>query len=78
MVEEEESILVVNPHHKDHQTTVFLREKDPLMEHWNGRRLGVDDAPKTLGVDKAYSNGDFQKEILKCLEGAEIRARSGP
>ena len=35
------------------QVTVFLRERDPEMEIWDGFRLGVDAAPAELGVDKA-------------------------
>jgi Xaa-Pro aminopeptidase len=35
------------------QVTVFLRKRDPEMEIWDGFRLGVDEAPAKLGVDKA-------------------------
>jgi len=42
------------------KTVVFLRPRDPLLETWNGRRLGVERAPQKLNVDEAYSIDDFK------------------
>lgn len=47
---------------------VFLRPRDPLMETWNGRRLGVERAPQKLNVDEAYSIDDFKTILPKNLE----------
>ena len=47
---------------------VFLRPRDPLMETWNGRRLGVERAPQKLNVDEAYSIDDFKTILPKHLE----------
>lgn len=38
---------------------LFLRPRDPLMETWNGRRLGVERAPQKLTLDEAYSIDEF-------------------
>lgn len=38
---------------------IFLRPRDPLLETWNGRRLGVERAPQKLNVDEAYSMDEF-------------------
>ena len=35
--------------------SIFLRGKDQAREIWDGERLSVDDAPKTLNMDNAYS-----------------------
>ena len=47
------------------KTVVFLRPRDPLLETWNGRRLGVERAPQKLNVDEAYSIDDFKTEFPK-------------
>ncbi|OOR99221.1 Xaa-Pro aminopeptidase [Haemophilus paracuniculus] len=36
------------------ESVIFVRNKDPLMETWNGRRLGVENAPQALNVDHAF------------------------
>ena len=47
------------------KTVVFLRPRDPLLETWNGRRLGVERAPQKLNVDEAYSIDEFKTEFPK-------------
>ena len=47
---------------------IFLRPRDPLLETWNGRRLGVERAPQKLNVDEAYSIDDFKTEFPKLTE----------
>ena len=50
------------------KTVVFLRPRDPLLETWNGRRLGVERAPQKLNVDEAYSIDYFKTEFPKLTE----------
>ncbi|MBF1242358.1 MAG: aminopeptidase P N-terminal domain-containing protein, partial [Haemophilus parainfluenzae] len=50
------------------KAVVFLRPRDPLLETWNGRRLGVERAPQKLNVDEAYSIDDFKTEFPKLTE----------
>ncbi|MFI3256302.1 MAG: Xaa-Pro aminopeptidase [Psittacicella sp.] len=56
---EPDSILVIEKSNSKIETTMFLREVDPLMETWYGKRLGTKKAPESLGVDKAYNINDF-------------------
>ncbi|AOF52868.1 Xaa-Pro aminopeptidase [Rodentibacter caecimuris] len=44
---------------------IFLRPRDPLLETWNGRRLGVERAPQKLKLDEAYSIDDFNAVFPK-------------
>ena len=46
---------------------IFLRPRDPLLETWNGRRLGVERAPQQLNVNKAYSIEEFATVLPKIL-----------
>lgn len=52
--DEPDAVLVLAPEHKEHRTVLFLRDRDRAMEIWNGRRLGVEAAAGTLGVDIAF------------------------
>ena len=47
---------------------IFLRPRDPLLETWNGRRLGVELAPQQLNVDEAYSIEEFSTVLPKILK----------
>lgn len=44
---------------------IFLRPRDPLLETWNGRRLGVERAPQKLKLDEAYSIDNFSAVFPK-------------
>lgn len=50
-------------------STLFLREKDPERETWDGLRLGVDAAPAVLGVDRALPIGALDAELPALLDG---------
>jgi len=62
---EPDSALLLLKTHNELQTIIFLRPSDPLMETWNGRRLGVVAAPNKLLLDQAYSIDDFKTEFAK-------------
>ncbi|EHO46282.1 Xaa-Pro aminopeptidase [Haemophilus sp. oral taxon 851] len=47
---------------------IFLRPRDPLLETWNGRRLGVEHAPQQLNVNEAYSIEEFAIVLPKILK----------
>ena len=47
---------------------LFLRPRDPLLETWNGRRLGVERAPQQLNVNEAYSIEEFATVLPKILK----------
>lgn len=70
---EPESVLVLLPG-KDGgagKSVLFLRERDKNLEIWNGRRLGVERAPDSLGVDCAFAIEDLWDELPSLLLGCE-------
>jgi Xaa-Pro aminopeptidase len=50
--------------------TIFLRDKDPAREIWDGKRLGVSDAPQALKADKAYSIDELKIQLPKLIADA--------
>jgi Xaa-Pro aminopeptidase len=66
---EPDAVLVLVPHHADAETVLFLNEKDREAETWTGRRLGVVDAPSTLGVARAYPLSELWTRLAELLPG---------
>ncbi|MEE6075282.1 Xaa-Pro aminopeptidase [Avibacterium paragallinarum] len=62
---EPDAILVLAKTAQQSRTILFLRPSDPLMETWNGRRLGVEKAAAKLNLDEAYSIEDFVPQWQK-------------
>jgi Xaa-Pro aminopeptidase len=56
---------------KDDKSILFLRERDPLMETWNGRRLGLERAPAALEIDEAKDIKSLWSELPKILSDWE-------
>lgn len=50
--------------------TIFLRDKDPAREIWDGKRLGVLDAPQVLKADKAYAIDELKTQLPKLIANA--------
>jgi len=69
--EEPGSVLVLAPHREEGDRVVlFVREKDPEREVWDGHRVGVDGACAALGVDVALSAKTLAEKLPGYLEGA--------
>ena len=68
--EEPESIAVLSTAPEE-KTTLFLRDRDPERERWDGDRLGCGAACEALGVDAAYSGSEFEERLADLLLGHE-------
>lgn len=69
--EEPESVAVLISGRRAAEYIVFCRERDELLETWNGRRLGVDQAPQVLDADDAFPIDDIDDILPGLLEGRE-------
>jgi Xaa-Pro aminopeptidase len=52
--EPESALLLLSKAPKGEQAILFVREKDPVAELWEGVRTGTAAAPARVGVDKAF------------------------
>lgn len=68
--EEPDSVLVLLKK-ENVESCLFVRPKDLEQETWQGRRLGVDNAPGYLAIDSAYSIDALDDAILPLLENIE-------
>ena len=55
----------------DHRSVLFMRPKDRALEVWTGHRLGLDDAPATLGIDIALDIATLEEKLPAFLVGCE-------
>jgi Xaa-Pro aminopeptidase len=69
--DEPDAVLVLAPEHDEHKTILFLRKSDRALEIWNGRRLGVESATHTLGVDVAYPIDALSEHLPRYLCNVE-------
>ncbi|HGO5814203.1 TPA: Xaa-Pro aminopeptidase [Mannheimia haemolytica] len=65
--EPKSAVLLIKKEGKT-ESTIFVRKKDPLMETWNGKRLGVENAPKTLQFNEAFDIEEIETVLAKKLE----------
>lgn len=66
--DEPDSVLVLSSRSGVHTSALFLRERDPERETWDGPRLGVERAPEALGLDVAYSIRSLDEKLPDMLE----------
>ncbi len=70
---ETDAALLILSHRSESEPRVilFLRDKDPHAELWNGLRLGVSLAKETLAIDEAYAWDDLWTKLPGLLSGAQ-------
>ena len=68
--DEPESVLVLTTAHAEHRSVLFVREKDPEREVWEGERAGVAGAKERLGVDATYPIGELAERLPGYFAGA--------
>lgn len=53
-----------NPTGKSYNEMIFVQERDPKAEQWNGKRLGVEGAKELLGFEMAFNGIEFAKSSI--------------
>lgn len=68
--DEPESVLVLSTA-SDKPFTLFVRERDPEREVWDGARAGVDGAKERFGADEAHPIAKLDELLPKLFENVE-------
>ncbi|NBB92225.1 MAG: M24 family metallopeptidase [Gammaproteobacteria bacterium] len=68
-LDEPEAVLVLRPGRDTGEQILFLRERDPDRERWDGPRLGLEGAVEQLGMDDAFPVGDLDDILPGMMEG---------
>jgi len=68
---EPESVIVLVPGRKQGQYILFVRERDPKKETWDGRRYGPEGAVEQFGADDAFPISDLEDILPGLMEHCE-------
>jgi Xaa-Pro aminopeptidase len=69
--DEPQAVMVLAPHHEEHQFVLFVQPKDPEKETWTGLRTGVEAAKELHGADIVYPINELDEHLPKYLEKAD-------
>jgi Xaa-Pro aminopeptidase len=65
---EPEAVAVLVPGREQAEYILFVRDRDPTRETWDGRRAGPDGAVKEFGADDAFPVGDIDDILPGLME----------
>jgi Xaa-Pro aminopeptidase len=68
---EPEAVAVLVPGREAAEYILFVRDRDPLMETWHGRRAGPDGAVEKFAADDAFPISDLDEILPGLLENRE-------
>lgn len=68
--EEPQSVFVFRPGRKP-ETVMFVREKNPDRETWDGFRFGTAQTQSDFGIDEVYPIEEFEKRIADLMAKAD-------
>ena len=69
---EPQAVLVLAPKRKQGEFILFCRERDPVMEIWNGPMAGLDGAKSEFGAQDVYPIQEFDKMLPELIQGKSI------
>ena len=53
-----------NTEGKGYDEMLYVQERDPRAEQWNGKRLGIEGAKSLLGFEQAFNGKEFAKSAI--------------
>src|SRR4030095_8347306 len=68
--EEPQSVLILSTVHPEHRAVMFVRQRDPEREVWDGARAGVDGAKERCAVDATFPIGQLKEKLYEYVAGA--------
>src|SRR5882672_1882729 len=65
---QEETLLVLMPGNESRREVLFVRDRNPVREHWTGRRLTHEEATERTGIDTVFATSQFESFVTAMLE----------
>jgi Xaa-Pro aminopeptidase len=62
-IDQEETILVLMPGNATRKEILFIKPRDPVREHWQGRLLSKEEATAQSGIGHVYLGGEFESFV---------------
>ena len=63
------TILVLMPGNASRREILFIKDRDPLREHWEGRRLSVEEAERLTAIETVLLASQFEPVVTALLAG---------
>src|SRR4051794_110280 len=67
-ITQEGTILVLMPGNVAHREILFVKDRDPVQEHWHGHLLSAAEARERSGVDSVATTSDFEPFVEAMLD----------
>jgi Xaa-Pro aminopeptidase len=68
-IEQEETILVLMPGNATRKEILFVKERNPVREHWQGRMLSPGEAAAASGIATTHLESEFEPFMNSVLAG---------
>lgn len=68
-IDQEETVLVLMPGNATRKEILFVLERDPVREHWDGKRLSADEARDVSGIQTVHVSRQFEPFLEAVLSG---------
>ena len=65
------TVAVLTPHDDEHRLTLFVRERNPEREAWDGPRAGPEGAREHFGATAAYPMKELDERLKALVEPAD-------
>jgi Xaa-Pro aminopeptidase len=63
------TILVLMPGNASSREILFIKDRDPLREHWEGRRLSAEEAERLTAIETVLPASQFEPVVTALLAG---------
>ena len=62
-IDQEETTLVLMPGNATRREILFIKQRDPVREHWHGRLLSKEEATAQSGIHQVYLTSEFEQFV---------------
>jgi Xaa-Pro aminopeptidase len=62
-IDQEDTILVLMPGNATRKEMLFIKERNPVREHWTGHLLNKEEATLQSGIERVYLTSEFETFI---------------
>ena len=69
-IDQEETTLVLMPGNATRKEILFIKQRDPVREHWHGRLLSKEEATAQSGIHQVYLTSDFEHFVSEIFRSA--------
>src|SRR5436190_24113415 len=66
-ITQDETILVLMPGNANRREVLFIKDRNPLREHWTGHRLTRDEASAATGIETVFTTSEFEPFVAAVL-----------